>query len=207
MTIAFNAGPAVALVDDNRQIRTSICRGLTKHGMRCHPFACGEDFLEGLSYLSFDCVLLDLRMPDLDGMQTLRRIPSQKRYIPVIFFTSYADVSIAVDAMKSGARDFIEKPASIAEIAKTIEGFTVSSSVRSRNADMASGARSLVKTLSARENEVMMLVCEGFRSKQIANRLALSPRTIDAHRYSAIKKLGVNDLPNIVRMFQLAGAI
>ena len=206
MSVESEQAPSVALVDDNRDIRTLVCRGLRNSGINCHPFASGEDFLDGLSYLSFDCVLLDMRMPDLDGIETLKRIPPEKKHIPIIFFTSHADVPLAVNAMKSGARDLIEKPCSIEDIVEKVKGFAAHSVARSHRADMTDNARTLIKSLTPREKEVMSLVCQGLRSKQVGLRLSLSHRTIEAHRARATKKLGVNDLPNIVRIFQLAEA-
>ena len=197
-------GPLVAIVDDQRDVRTTIGRGLAQKGYRCHPFASGKDLLEALDYLEPDCVLLDLRMPQMDGMATLKAIPETKRHIPVIFFTSHGDILAAVEAMKSGAFDFVEKPGSLKLIAEKIDASLAARAGAQERSGSIREAREVVDSLTAREREVIELACDGLTSKEIAERLGLSVRTIDSHRYHAIRKLGENKLVNIIRIFESA---
>ncbi|MEE4152836.1 MAG: sigma-70 family RNA polymerase sigma factor [Erythrobacter sp.] len=204
MNQSLEEGPLVAIVDDQRDVRTTLGRGLTGKGYRCHPFSSGNDLLDAFSYLEPDCILLDLRMPGIDGLQTLRSIPESKRYIPVIFFTSHGDIPIAIDAMKSGAADFIEKPASFDEIADKISRALDERKPLAETSHSAREARQVLDQLTKREREVMRLACDGLQSSEIAEQLGLSVRTIESHRYNAIQKLGDSKLINILKIFQAA---
>lgn len=196
--------PLIAVVDDQRDVRTTVRRGLERHGFRVHPFMDGVDLLEALNYLQPDCILLDMRMPGLDGLSTLSRIPSRLKHIPVIFFTSHGDIPLAVEAMKNGAADFIEKPASFETIVEKIETSLVSrrsSAEKSRNACQA---RELMSELTNRENEVIRLACAGLRNKEIADQLNLGVRTVEFHRFQAIRKLGESNLVKVARIIAAA---
>lgn len=198
------SGPLVALVDDQRDVRTTLGRGLARLGYRCHPFGSGNDLLEALSYLEPDCILLDLRMPGIDGMETLRAIPEDRKYVPVIFFTSHGDIPIAIEAMKAGAVDFIEKPASFEQIADKISQALDERQPVIEVSHTAREAEAMLGKLTKREREVMRLACDGLQSSEIAQQLGLSVRTIESHRYNAIQKLGENKLINILKIFQAA---
>ncbi|MDY7097045.1 MAG: response regulator [Pseudomonadota bacterium] len=199
--------PLIAIVDDNRDVRTTTGRGLAKMGYRCHPFASGQDLLDALGYLKPDCILLDLRMPGINGLETLRAIPENKRYIPVIFFTSHGDIPTAIEAMKSGASDFIEKPGTFAQIAQKVELAMENAKPQRDEVSATNSAKDMVDLLTAREKEVLRLACNGMKSKEIAEELSLGPRTIDAHRYNAIQKLEVRTLPDIIHLFHQANAL
>jgi len=198
-------GALVALVDDDRDVRTTVGRGLTKLGYRCHPFGGGEDFLEALEYLRPDCILLDLRMPGMDGMATLKAIPDNMRHVAVLLFTSHGDIPIAIEATKAGAEDFIEKPASLELIAEKIELAIRKRSPKREETKSMVMARELLARLTPREYEIMKLACDGLLSGQIAKRLGISVRTVEAHRHKAISKLREDKLVNILRLFQTAG--
>lgn len=199
--------PLIAIVDDNRDVRTTIGRGLERHGYRFHPLASGGDLIEALEYLEPDCILLDLQMPGMDGMETLRAIPSDRRHIPVIFFTSHGDVPLAVEAIKAGAVDFIEKPETFEKITEKINLALVSSKPLAEKSHSAQDARAMLASLTRRENEVMRLVCDGLQSKEIAARLDLSVRTVESHRHHAIQKLGESKILNILKIFQAAEGV
>lgn len=199
--------PLIAIVDDHRDVRTTIGRALERHGFRYHPFASGEDLLEALQYLEPDCILLDFRMPSLDGLATLKAVPERARHIPVIFFTSHGDVALAVEAMKSGAADFIEKPSSFPRIIEAIERAIATRPAAAEQSLTAKEARALVSSLTAREEEIMRLACDGNSSKEIAEQLDLSVRTVESHRYHAIQKLGCTKLVSIARIFGAAGKV
>ena len=100
--------PQVAIVDDESGVRQTLVRGLERHGFLCRPFRSGVDFLDSLEFEMPDCVVLDLRMPDLDGMEVLNRIPAEAQGIPIILLTSHGEISLAVEAMQNGAVDFVE---------------------------------------------------------------------------------------------------
>lgn len=200
-------GPLIAVVDDQRDVRTTLSRGLAAHGFRCHPLASGQDLIDALEYLTPDCILLDIRMPGLDGIETLKAIDSKRRNTPVLFFTSHGDVPLAVQAMQLGAADFIEKPSSFEEIVAKVRSALAASSKGDTGPYTAKQARVLVAKLTAREREIMALACEGLLNKEIATRLNLSVRTVESHRGHAIQKIGEGRLVNIIKLFQAAEAI
>ncbi len=204
MEAGTQSSALIAIVDDQRDVRTTIGRGLVRHGFRCHPFASGQDLLDALEYLEPDCILLDLRMPVLDGLETLKAIPAHRRHIPVIFFSSHGDVPLAVQAVKAGAADFIEKPGTFEQIAEKIGAALATSRPIAEKSHSALEARALLATLTRREIEIMRLACEGLQSKEIAARLDLSVRTVESHRYHAIRKLGDGKLINIAKIFRAA---
>ncbi len=196
--------PLIAVVDDQRDVRTTMCRGLERYGYKVHPFVSGADLLEALAYLQPDCILLDVRMPELDGLATMERIPQHRKHIPVIFFTSHGDVSLAVEAMKNGAADFIEKPASFETIVQKIEAAVSARRPVVETTQSAGQVRRLLAMLTKREDEVMRLACSGLRNKEIAEQLGIGVRTVEFHRHQAIKKLGESSLLNIARIYQIA---
>lgn len=196
--------PLIAIVDDQRDVRTTVGRGLERYGFNVHPFLGGSDLLEALEYLQPDCILLDIRMPGLDGLATMSRIPPQLRHIPVIFFTSHGDVPLAVEAMKNGGADFIQKPATFEIIVSKIEAALLSSRPSVGKSHSAGQARKLLAQLTKREDEVMRLACEGLRNKEIAERLKIGIRTVESHRHRAIHKLGETNLIKVAKAYQIA---
>jgi len=204
MAEAKRMEPLVAVVDDQRDVRTTVGRGLERHGVRVHPFMSGADLLEALEYLRPDCILLDIRMPGMDGLETLKAIPQHLRYIPVIFFTSHGDIQLAVEAMKCGAADFIEKPGTFATIVQKIESALATSRPRVEKSHSARQARDLIEGLTRRENEVIRLACAGLRNKDIAEKLSIGVRTVEFHRQQAIHKLGEHSLVKVASLLQIA---
>ena len=196
--------PLIAIVDDQRDVRTTVCRGLGRYGYRVHPFVGGADLLESLEYLQPDCILLDVRMPELDGLATLERIPPHRRHIPVIFFTSHGDIPLVVQAMKNGAADFIEKPGSFEVIVQKIEDALKSSRPSVEKSNSADQARKRIADLTKREDEVMRLACTGLRNKEIADKLGIGVRTVEFHRHQALQKIGETNLIIIARIFEAA---
>lgn len=207
MTAGTDRAPLIALVDDQRDVRTTLSRGLAAYGFRFHPLASGGDLIEALDYLCPDAILLDMHMPGLDGVETLKAIENQCRGVPVLFFTSHGDVELAVSAMKLGAADFIEKPSTFAEIATKINAAL---SAKKKNLDpiySGSQARALLAKLSSREHEILHMVIEGLSNKEIAEKLNLSSRTVESHRANAIRKIGTGQPVGIVRLFDAANTM
>jgi FixJ family two-component response regulator len=204
MPIAEIAAPLIAIVDDQRDVRTTVGRGLERHGYRVHPIMGGADLLEALEYLEPDCILLDVRMPGLDGLETLARIPPERRHIPVIFFTSHGDIQLAVQAMKNGAADFIEKPSTFEAIVAKIEAALLARQPTVEKVRSAAQARGLLAQLTKREHEVIRLACTGMRNKEVAEQLNIGVRTVEFHRFQAINKLGESNLVKVARIFEAA---
>jgi two-component system response regulator FixJ len=208
----------VHVIDDDDAVRRAIAMLLRSAGISAETHASGQAFLEVLPALGADgaaCVLTDMRMPGLDGMELLRRLQERSFRRPVVVMTAHGDIPTAVRAMKAGAADFVEKPfndaALLATIGAALAGPTPSGppeladGVRTpgRHADShpdAAEAAARIAALSPREREVLNLLMAGKANKTIARELSLSPRTVEVHRARLMARLGTESLAEAVRL-------
>ncbi|WP_370220885.1 response regulator transcription factor [Qipengyuania sp.] len=177
---------------------------MEQHGFLCRPFRSGVDFLESLEFEQPDCIVLDLRMPEMDGLTVLEKLPSETLAIPVIILTSHGDVSLAVKAMKGGAADFVEKPVSIKQFAETIREHIAQSGELRRHLSEIEQSKSLLARLTSRESEIAALIVGGSSNKEIARDLNISPRTVEVHRANIFKKLDVRNAVEFALIFEKA---
>lgn len=194
----------VAVVDDDRDLRVTLVRGLKKYGINCHPVASAKDLLDALEYLSPDCILLDLQMPGMNGLDLLAAMPRELSHIPVIIFSSHGDIPAAVDAMRKGAVEFLEKPMSIGQINERIRNAVASATEDTGLTYNKRDATRLLGSLSPRESQVAQLVAKGWKNNRIAADLGISPRTVEVHRSNAHKKLNVSGVAELVMLMQSA---
>ena len=182
------------MVDDDRDVRRSLSFMLGASDLRSHPFASGTDFLEALPDLQPGCVLLDLRMPQMDGFHVMDEL--QKRGIdwPVIVMTGHGEVPVAVRAMKMGAVDFIEKPFSEEALLTCFTQAFALLGEREVEGRRKRAARERVAQLTTREKEVLEGLLSGESNKQIANRLGISLRTVEMHRGNMMERLHASSL-------------
>jgi Response regulator len=194
------ASKHVYIVDDNVDVRRGIHSSLSIAGFTPRAFASGADFVEAAPDLAQGCVLLDLRMPDVDGIEVLQAASDQLPRFHVIMISAHGDVSTAVQAMRLGASDFIEKPFTEATLLKTLDQAFDALSRRLSLFERKSMAKGRIATLSEREREVLQGLAAGLANKQLAAALDLSPRTVEMHRARMMDHLGVNSLPDALRM-------
>lgn len=190
--------PAVYVIDDDREIRSSPVLLLRAQGMNARPFARAEDFLEELPFLEPGCLLLDVRMPGMSGLELLAELRRRDCFWPVVIITGHGEIALAVRAVKLGAIEFLEKPYSDEELQLALgEAFKQleEATVRSRH---ARAARQAVSRLSARERQVFDGVVAGRTSKEIAAELKLSPRTIESYRLTMMAKLHADSLHDLL---------
>jgi len=196
----------VHLVDDDEDVRRALAFLLATAGLEVRVYESAAALLENFDTAQSGCVVSDVRMPGMDGIQLLRHLRKKGVTLPVIIMTGHADVALAVGAMKAGAVDFIEKPFSddvlLAAIAAALKqqgnpGQSVSEAVMQ--------VRSRLGTLSEREKQVLEGLLAGLPNKTIAYDLGISPRTVEVHRASVMKKLNATSLSQLVRMALLAG--
>jgi two-component system, LuxR family, response regulator FixJ len=195
----------IAVVDDDDGVRSSTARLLELEGYRAHSFADGLQFLSAPEQSVFACVLLDMRMPGLDGMAVLERLAMQENAPTVIVVTGHGDVPAAVAAMRLGAFDFLEKPYDPDRLIEIVEAALAHQAGRASAHAEADRARGLVGSLSPRQHAVLEGLVEGLPNKLIAHRLDLSPRTVEMHRTALMEKLGVRSLSEAVRIAVSAG--
>jgi two-component system response regulator FixJ len=197
-----NAPEIVYVIDDSGDMRRSLHFLLETIGTKSRPFASSEDFLDTVSTLSEAPILLDLRMPRMDGIQLMVHLKARQIDWPVIVMTAHGDVPVAVRAMKLGAIEFLEKPfeADDLEVALKRASATVADH-RQRNTRHAAAAERLAR-LTPREADVVGRLAEGTLSKIIAHDMALSARTVEMHRANALEKLGVRNLVELIALLK-----
>lgn len=191
----------VYIIDDEAMIRRLLKRVLDHEGMVTRTFEDGRQLLEVIDTLEPGVMLLDIRMPGMDGLQVLDAMGGKTRIHGVLMLSSHGDVSTAVRAIHAGAIDFIEKPFSTAPLIERVR--QIHETIKSWQGDRtaAKDAEMRVGILSEREREVGKELTAGLSNKEIAKKLALSPRTVEAHRARLMKKLDVSSVAEIVRIF------
>ncbi|WP_245844314.1 response regulator transcription factor [Sphingomonas spermidinifaciens] len=186
----------IYLIDDEESVRRSVGLLLETYGYEVVPYPCGIDFLREKVSLPRGCILLDVRMPDQNGLEIQSALAADGDSWPVVILTGHGDVVSAVAAMRRGAIDFIEKPFATHQLFEALDRafdkFAVDEAVHT--------AKSRIEALTGREREVFDALTEGLSNKQVARKLDISSRTVEAHRAHIMEKLGANNLVEMVRM-------
>jgi two-component system response regulator FixJ len=194
----------VHIVDDEEPVRKSLAFMLTMNGFAVKMHQSAEAFLAFAPDVRDGVLVTDLRMPDMSGVELLRNLGDLKINIPSIVITGHGDVPMAVEAMKAGAVDFIEKPFEDTVIIEAIERASEHLVAAEADVDDANDIRARLQTLSERERQVLSAVVAGLPNKSIAYDLDISPRTVEVHRANVMAKMKAKSLPHLVRM-ALAG--
>ena len=198
--IAPGRSPVIAVVDDDAGVRDSLALLLRLHGCDPRTFASGESFLEWVGTQPIDCVLLDLKMPALSGLEVQAELARRGLAYPIVMLTAHGDVATTRAALKAGAFDFIEKPFDDKALLNTIAAAAQTSAAqRSRAERDARFARDLGR-LTAREREVLGHVLAGRHNREIAALLDISPRTVEVYKARLMDKLNVDRLPDLIRL-------
>lgn len=199
----MSAGRFVYVVDDDPAVRRSLERLLKAANFQVMSFATPKAFLSVAGNLSAGCVLVDLRMPEMNGLEVQAHLLLTNAELPVIVMTGQGDVQSAVRAMKAGAVDFIEKPYGDDALIVLIESALTDGNSR-RDKDEMAAATALIDTLSPRERQVLNSLVAGHPNKVIAFDLGISVRTVEVHRARMMNRLGVRQLAEAVRLAVLA---
>lgn len=197
----------VCIVDDDKGVRTSLAALLRTVGLEVEMYGSGPEFLEAWTAGRCGCLVVDVRMPGMSGLQLQTRLAEQRVTLPVIIITGHADVPMAVSAMRAGAMDFIEKPFRDETIINSIQR-ALEQGTNLREAELSARVvKERIGLLTAREREVFSKVAAGKANKVIAHELGISARTIEVHRANVIEKLEARNLADLVRMALLAGEL
>jgi two-component system, LuxR family, response regulator FixJ len=201
------ATPLIHVVDDDEAVRDSLTVLLEAAGFAVRTYG-SATILLGAALGTIGCVLTDVRMPEMDGLELQRRLAEAGSRLPVIVMTGHGDVPIAVEAMKAGAADFLEKPFDDEQLlASVLRAIAASERVRDE-AEAAADIAARLATLTPREREVLDKLVEGLPNKTIAYDLGSSPRTVEVHRARVMEKMGARSLPELVRMkIAVSGAL
>jgi len=197
----------VHIVEDDPSMRASLARLVGDGGYQLALFASAEDFLAVATPDLAGCVLLDLRLPGLSGLELQERLVERGCLLPVVFLTAHGDLPAGVRAMKQGAVDFLEKPVPADTLFAAIAAAVARDAVARRNREDAADLTARVASLSPREREVWLRVVRGQLNKQIAYDLGIVERTVKLHRAAAMTKLGAASLAEMVLVAERLGLI
>jgi two-component system response regulator FixJ len=196
---------SIYIVDDDEAVRESLQLLLEASGYTVRTYASAPAFLEAAAGLDFGCLIVDLQMPEMDGLELQRRLAERGIALPVVVVTAHGDVATAVRAMRAGAIDFVEKPFTTEAIKASI-ALGLATAPQPSNADRTRLAvQERLKILSPREREVLEGMVAGHPNKVIAYRLSLSPRTVEIHRARVMDKMQARSLSELVRLALTAG--
>jgi two-component system response regulator FixJ len=191
----------VFVIDDDDAMRDALVEMLRAEGITARGFASGVDFLERLPDAESACVLTDVRMPGMSGVDLVQRLLEAKGALwPIVVITGHAEVTTAVALMKAGVVDFIEKPFEPQRLIEAIRGSLKLIEWRRNRAEAAEAVRQGLARLSPRERQVFDALVEGRSSKEIAANLSISPRTVEIFRANVMHKMGAANLPALIRM-------
>lgn len=190
----------VFIVDDDAAVRDSLAALLEAEGFSVEAFDSAKAFLAGYKPKEACCVIADIRMPDMDGLELQEEIIRKGWGLPVIIITGHGDVPLAVRAMKAGAVDFIEKPFDDEILRAGIERGLEQSRKAHGESAVTQEAETRISQLTAREREVMEHLVAGRPNKVIAHRMDISPRTVEVHRGRVMEKMQARSLSDLVRM-------
>ena len=190
----------VHLVDDDEAIRRSVGFALKTSGFQVRTYENGAEILQDAPELETGCILLDIRMPGMDGLEVQEALRSKGITLPIVIMTGHGDVSLAVRAMKAGATDFIEKPFEKALLLSAIEHAMGRLKESAAALNDAREAQTRLKLLTARERDVLDGLAKGLPNKSIAYDLGISPRTVEIHRANLMAKLEVKSLSEALRI-------
>jgi len=194
----------VFLIDDDASVRRGVSRLLRSAGYNNEAFGSASDFLARDEHLGPACVIVDVRMPGINGMDLQDLLLQRRREEQLVFITGHGNISMCAQAMKAGAVDFLPKPFRDTELLKCVERALTRSAVQRQRGFEKTEARRLLDLLTPREFEVMQLVIMGKLNKQIAAELGTAEKTIKVHRGRVMKKLGIASVAELVRLVETA---
>lgn len=200
-----DAAPSVYVVDDDPALLRLIRKLLESSGRRVETFASAAEFLAAYDPERSGCLVLDVRMPGMSGLALQERLATDEISLPILIVTGYGDVPVAVQAMRQGAFDFIEKPFSGQLLIDRIEAALAEDARRRRTRMTREEVRRHRATLTPRERQVMDLVVQGKPNKLVGAALQLSPKTVEVHRANVMKKMEAGSLAELVRMSLMLG--
>jgi two-component system response regulator FixJ len=197
----------VHVIDDDEAVRQSVEFLLRTSGIAARTYGSASTFLAALPKVEFGCVITDVRMPDISGIDLLRRLGERGFNIPVIVITGHGDIALAVEAMKAGAVDFLEKPFDDELLLRSVRSALNRSQENAERESERAEIEARIATLTNRERDVLDGLVAGKPNKIIAFDLAISPRTVEIYRANLMTKMKAASLSELVRMALLAGVM
>ena len=198
----------IALVDDDTAVLDSLTTYLRKSGYDVESFSQAGSLLEALDGGgSFSCIVSDVRMPGLSGLDLQRELSSRGRPCPLILITGYGDIAMAVTAVKAGAHDFLEKPFDERRLLDSIHAAVIQVGHTQADDEYLTQIQARVGGLSERQLQVMMLAAQGFTNKEIAKKMDITTRTVESYRSWVMERTGAKNLAELIRMAMRLGMV
>jgi two-component system response regulator FixJ len=197
--------PIVHLIDDDEAVRTSVAFVLEMNDLPARTYASAVEFLEVAESLKGGCIVTDVRMPEMSGLELVKRLKERGVTLPVVVITGHGDVPLAVEAMRAGVIDFLEKPFDDEVLLRSIRMALDTKAESDVHSEERQRFEQMLSTLSGRETEVLRGVIAGKMNKVIAFELGISMRTVEVYRANVMSKTRANGLSELVRIALLAG--
>ncbi len=196
--------PTVYVVDDDDAVRDALVALLTSIHLPSETYSSAEDFLAVVERGMRGCLVLDVRMPGMNGLELQRQLQEQGIVMPVLIITGHGDVPMAVRALKSGASDFVEKPFNEQDLLDRIQKYLQDDHKQHHAQEAREEALDRFRRLTPRELSVMELIAAGIHTKRIASQLEIQSRTVDVHRFNIMRKIGVRTLAGLLQCWSTA---
>ena len=197
--------PTVFIVEDEPEVREVLIEIMRREGLTARGFASGEDFLAAADVTHAACLVLDLRLPGIQGVEVIRQLKLRNAAIPVVVVTGFGDVASAVEAMKAGAVDYLQKPIDPENFIHAVREALRRREEQGNQQDLSHQAKARLAALSDDERSVYRLLLAGHPNKQIASALKIGLRTVELRRANLLKKMAAGSLPELVRLAILGG--
>ena len=198
--IAKKSPPTVFVVDDDESVRGSLRFLLRSAGLESRAFGSATEFLAGYDPAQPGCLVLDVRMPGMNGLELQQELNLRGAVIPVIFITGHGDIPMAVEAMQHGAHDFLQKPFRDEDLIERVRRALAKDAKARASLEEHNAIRARLESLTPREREVLALMARGKPNKIMAHELGVSQRTVEIHRARVMEKSGASSLAELVRM-------
>lgn len=195
----------VFIIDDDSAVRDSLTMMIEQAGVVVKSFESGQAFLEAYQHECRGCAVIDVRMPEMDGLQLQKEMVNRKILLPIIFLTGHGDIPMSVGAIKAGAVDFLTKPITREKLLAAVRPAIRESEKILAQLASTEEAKSLLANLTEREHEVMALAIAGFPNKEIARRLGISHRTVEIHKSKIMHKTGAINLLDLASIAHEGG--
>jgi len=192
--------PTIFVIDDDEAVRDALSMMLRSAGRNVETFATAQEFIDRRGDARTGCIVLDVRMPGMSGLQLQEELLTRKASLPIVFVTGHGDVSMAVSTMKKGAIDFIEKPFNQADLKTLVDRLLIHARERAAAVERERMNAALLARLTTREQQVLERIVAGRLNKQIAADLGISIKTVEAHRANIMDKLEANTVADLMRV-------
>jgi len=197
--------PTVFVIDDDASMRRALSYLLASAGYKVETYSSAKAFLTRENYEGVGCILLDVRMPGLNGMELQEKLLRSAQSMPIIFLTGHGEIAMGVEAMKKGAVDFLTKPCDDEQLLAAIRTAIAKAFQASAHFEAAKAVRSRIELLTPREKEILRYIITGMLNKQIAGKLGIAEITVKIHRGRIMQKLSAGSVADLVRLAEKAG--